>query len=86
MCLQAILAGCCAACANAPVWAHRHPIGVEEDLLRLAPSVSFVLLIWLAFEVADWRAATWKRLAALAAGLLFFGITFLAAELLLVRE
>jgi hypothetical protein len=85
-CLQVILAVCCVACVNAHVRAQSHPIGVAAALLRLAPSVSFLLLVWLAFEVASWRISPWKGFAALAVGLLALGITFIAAELLLVGE
>jgi hypothetical protein len=86
LCLQVILAVWCVVFVNSHVRAQSHPIGVVAALLRLAPSVSLLLLVWLAFEVVSWKVSPWKRFAALAVGLLSLGITLVAADLLLVGE
>ncbi len=75
---QAAVAACCVACADFYTRAHRHPVGVPYDLLRLAPYASLLLLVWLVFEVRRRQAPRWKRFSVLAAGLLFLLITYVA--------
>lgn len=76
----------CIACADYYSRAHRHPVGVVEVLLRLAPCGSLLLLVWLACEVIFWDASRWRRIAGLAVGVVSLLLTHGATDLLLVRE
>jgi hypothetical protein len=80
LCLQAVLAACCVACADFYTQAHRHPVGLPYELLGLARCASLLLLVWFACEVVCLKMSPWRRLIVLATGLLLLGVTFLATD------
>jgi hypothetical protein len=77
---------CCVACDDSHIRASKHPVGAVPDVLRLAQYMSLLFLVWLAFEVVSWKISPWRRVAALAVGLLSLLLTLVAADLLLVGQ
>jgi hypothetical protein len=62
------------------------PIGLHEQLLRLAPDVSLLALILLAIQVSVVDLPMWKRVIIVMASIVALWVTIVAGPGLLIRE